>query len=174
MPTRSPWLPWVIASIVLFSLLVYWRNKVRQPKFRWVYPVVAVMALWLMYFISGFSLPDWSFFVLAAVLSFWTICLLAALILTVVRLVPEGKPDRAIRRFVTVGEAISWPLTVLILLTSVLLGWTKLWNDGMRGWWMDPLIYIGTLIFIVVAMYSIPRAGSSQDNPTHISTTNSL
>jgi hypothetical protein len=164
-PTRGPWLPWVIASIILFSWFVYRRKRVRQPKFRWGYPFVAVIALWLMYFISGFSLPNWSFAILAAVLSLWTICLLITLLLIMARMLPEGKPVKATRRFAAVGEAISWPLTVLVLLTSVLLGWTRLWNTGMRGWWMDPLLYLGTLIFIVVAMYSIPHVDSSQGQP---------
>lgn len=161
-PMRGPWLPWVIASIILFSWFVYWRKRVRRRKFRWVYPFVAVIALWLMYFISGFSLPNWSFAIIAAVLSLWTICLLIALLLIMARMLPEGKPVKVIRRFATVGKAILWPLTVLVLLTSVLLGWTSIWNAGMRGWWMDPLLYLGILIFIVVAMYSIPHVSSSQ------------
>lgn len=158
---RGAWLPWVIASVFLFFWVVYRREKIRWPKLRWVLPFVAVALLWLMYLISGFSFPIGFYTSVAIGLLVWTVLLLAVLLIVMTRGLTEGKMGRTIRRFVTWGGSVSLPVTLFVLLTSVLLGWTRLWNAGMRGWWMDPLLYLGTIIFVVVALVPFRRADDS-------------
>ena len=155
---RGAWLPWVIASVFLFFWVVYRREKIRWPKLRWVLPFVAVALLWLMYLISGFSFPIAFYTSVAIGLLAWTVLLLVVLLIVMTRGLTEGKMDRTIRRFVTWGGSVSLPVTLFVLLTSVLLGWTRLWNAGMRGWWMDPLLYLGTIIVVVVALVPFRRA----------------
>lgn len=149
---RGPWLPWLIVSVLLFSWVVYSRKKVRWPKLRWVFPFAAVALLWLMYLLSGVSFPTIFFTGLAVFLLAWTVLLLLTLVLIMTRWRAEGKLGKTITCGVKQGDYFYWQLSVLILLLSVVRGWTILWDVGMRGWWMDPLLYLGVLVFIVVGL----------------------
>ena len=154
---RGSWLVWTIGSVVLFFLLLIYRKKnIRWPKLRWVLPLGAVALLWGMYFLSGISFPVGFFTSIAIILLLWTIVLAAALFIATTKL-PDGKVGIGIIEFTRWGDRLSWILTVFVFLMSILLGWTRLWNAGMRGWWMDPLLYLGIVIFLIFIYYHVRR-----------------
>lgn len=154
--SRGAWWPWAIASAFVFLWMVWRRKKIRWPKLRWAFPFVASALLWVMYFIGGLPYPAGLFKGIAAFLFAWTLLLLAGLVVVMTRGLKEGKLDRIIGRVVTWGGVASWSLSLLVLITGVILGWARLENAGMNGWWMTPILILGTVIFIVVACV-IPR-----------------
>jgi hypothetical protein len=145
---RGPWLPWLVASVLLFLWVVYNRNKVPWPKLRWVFPFAVVALLWLMYLLSGVSLPVVFIQGLAIFVLVWAVFLVVALLRVMICRRTEGKSDKVIRHFDRWGESVYWQIANFVLLSSILLGWTRLWNAGMRGWWIDALLYLGIIVFI--------------------------
>jgi hypothetical protein len=154
-PKRLEWWPLVILSVLAPILYLFWRRK-RVHGFRlWLPPCVVVVFIWIAYWISGVSLPAGLFIGLAIGLLAWAVVLFLALILIMTRWGSKGKLGKVIMWGAEWGEYIYWPLSFLVLLTSVLLGWIRLWDAGMRGWWMDPLLVLGVLMAVVVAFTSL-------------------
>lgn len=150
---REAWWHFVILSVFALLLWLFWgRKKVRSPRLWWGLLCVMVGFVWLTYWISGISFPTGFFIVLAIGLFIWAVVLFLALVLIMARWEAEGKLGKAITWVVRQGDNVYWPLSLLALLTSVLMGWTRLWDAGARGWWMDPLLYLGLLMAIVVAL----------------------
>ena len=48
------------------------------------------------------------------------------------------------------GNHAYLPLSFLVLFISVLLGWSKLWDVGGSGWWMDALLCLGIIVIMSV------------------------
>jgi len=160
---RPSWVIWAIGSVALFLFIVfsYPKKKLRRPKLRWVLPFLAVGLLWLMYFLTGVSVSSVYFKVLAIVLILWTVPLFLALItLMLKKTSSQGKLDGAIMQFASGGDIVSWYLTLVALFFSVILGWTRLWNAGIKDWWMEPILIWGIIIFVVVATQQIRRIGN--------------
>ena len=105
-----------------------------------------------MYFLVGVSLPVEVLDVLAIVLLAWVVLLFIALLLAMPRRLTGRKLDNAIRHFAQWGEGVYRPLANAVLFISVLLGWIRLLNAGIRGWWMVPLLLLGMMICIIVAI----------------------
>lgn len=164
--TRGPWLPWVVASVFIFSYTVWRRNKIRWPKFRWVIPFLAVAVLWLMYFISGITLQGFMFVlftIITGILVLWTFHLIVTLILIIAGVSLQGKLGKYTRRFAELGDAASWPLTLLVLAASIIFGIARLESAGMSGWCMGALVCLGLFIFLLVGVIAISpsrRTGS--------------
>ena len=156
---RGPWFPWLIASVLLFIWIIldYQKKKLLWPKLRWVLPFAAVIILWAFYFLSGVSFSPNFITIFAVILLFWTLFLVIALLLSMTKITPGGKLETRIKRLAIWGDAASWPLTIGVLLISILLGWVRLWNAGVKDWWMTPLLYWGVFILIVVVVISIQR-----------------
>jgi len=159
---RGSALPWLIASVLLFIwlLLSYRKKKLRCPILRWLLPFAAVGVFWILYFLSGVSLSPNFIHVFVAILLLWTLILVLALLSSMAKITSGGKLEKAIIQLALWGDAASWPLTIGVLAISILLGWTRLWNAGIKDWWMDPLLYWGMLVLIVVIITSTRRTES--------------
>ena len=156
-PKRLEWWPLVILSVLAPLVYLFWRRK-RVHGFKlWLPPGVVVVFIWIAYWISGVPLPAGLFVGLAIGLLIWAVVLFLALILITTRWGSEGKLGNVIMRGAEGGEYIYWPLSFLVLLTSILLGWFSLWDAGMRDWWMDPLLILGVLMAVVVAFTSLGK-----------------
>jgi len=155
---RQPWWYSAITSALVLLLYFLWGiKKVPVRGLRWATPFVMVGFVWIAYWISGLSFPAGLFIWLAGGLFIWAFVLFLALILIMTRWRSKGKLSKAIKWIVKWGDIAYWPLSFIVLLTSVLLGWIRLWDAGVRGWWMDPLLVLGVLMSIVVALTSLGR-----------------
>jgi len=164
--TRGPWLPWVIASVVIFSYTVWRRKNIRWPKLRWVIPFLAVAILWLMYFIGGLALQGFMFIlviIFTSILLLWTFHLIVSLISIMAGVSLQGKFGRYTRQFAEWGDAASWPLILFVLVASIVFGITRLESVGIKDWQMIALTCLGLFIFLLVgAVHIFPtrRTGS--------------
>lgn len=149
--SRGAWWPWAIASAFVFLWMVWRREKTRWPKFKWVFPFMAVDLLWAMYFIGGLSFPAGAFKGVAASLFAWAVLLLVALLIVMTWRLKEGKVDGVIGWIVKWGGAASFPLSLLVLMAGIVMGWARLENAGMRGCWITSILILGMIIFIVIA-----------------------
>lgn len=157
---RPPLVSWVIGSIVLLICLSSYKpKKPYWSKISWVFPVAGIVIFWVMYLLTGIHLPDWLFFALAIILIIWTFPILVALLFVMPRVPPQRKVDKLVRSLAAWGEPISWHLSDFVLLISILSNWTKLRDGGMTGGWVDGLLYLGILIYLVIAIYQIRKIG---------------
>jgi hypothetical protein len=159
---RGPWLPWLIASVLLFSWAVYRRKNIRWPKLRWVLPFAAVAFLWLMYLIIGLSFPTEFFIGLAIFFLICTALLLLALGLIKTRWGIKGKLGKAIT-WVTKQKDIYWPLSVLVVFASIFLGWKMLLDAGVGHCWTKLFLWGGILVFLVVCWVYLSTSHSESN-----------
>jgi len=150
---RGAWWHFMILSVFALLLWLFWgRKKVHRPRLRWVLLCVLIGFVWLTYLISGISFTTVFFVVLAILLLILAVLLLLALVFIMTRWGAEGKLGKAITKGVRWGDYFYWPLSLVAVMASVWLGWKMLWDTGMRGWWMTPLLYLTVLVFIVVGL----------------------
>ena len=164
--TRGPWLPWAIASVLIFAYTVCRRKHIRWPKLRWVIPFLAVAILGLMYYISGLTLQGVMliiFGILTGILVLWILHLSVTLISIMARVSLQGRFGRYTKCFVEYGENASRPLTLLVLVAGIVFGITRLSDVGVKGWQMTALVCFGLFIFLLVGVayiFSIHRSSS--------------
>lgn len=159
--SRGAWWPWAIASAFVFLWVVWRREKISWPKLKWAFPFVAAALMWAMYFIGGLSYPAGLFKGIAAFLFAWAVLLLVALLIVMTWRLKEGKVGRIIGWIVKFGGAASFPLSLLVLMSGIVMGWARLENAGMRGWWMTSILILGMIIFVVVAFVFLRREKDS-------------
>jgi len=150
---RGTWWHFVILSV--FALLLWLflgRKKVHNSRLRWVLLCVMVGFVWLAYGIRGISFPTAFFTGLGTVLLIGAVFLLLVLVLTMTAWRAGGKLDKAVTKVVRWGGYSYWPLLLIAIMASVVQGFKMLWDTGMRGWWMTPLLYIAVLVLIVVGL----------------------
>jgi len=148
---RPVWWYFVILSAcALFLWLFVGRKRTITPRRRWGFFCVALGFIWSYYGISWISFGSGFFKWLAIFLLIWMAFLLLTLGLITTRRGIEGKLGKAITWVVMQGDYFYWPLSVLVVFASIFLGWKMLWDTGMRGWWMTPLLCLGILLFFVV------------------------
>lgn len=161
---RGPWLPWLIASVLFFSWVVYRRENIRWPKLRWVLPFAAVAFLWLMYLIIGLPFPTEFFIGLAILFLICTALLLLVLGLITTRWGTKGKLGKAIT-WVTKQRDVYGQLSVLVVFASIFLGWKMLRDAGVGDCWTKPFLWGGVLVFLVVGWVylSTSHSGSNRN-----------
>ena len=150
---RGTWWHFVILSVFALLLWLFWgRKKVHSSRLRWVLLCVMVGFVWLAYWIGGISFPTAFFTGLGTVLLIGAVFLLLVLALTMTAWRAGGKLDKAVTKVVRWGGYSYWPLLLIAIMASVVQGFKMLWDTGMRGWWMTPLLYIAVLVLIVVGL----------------------
>jgi len=157
-PTRLAWWPYVLVSIFVFvAYLLIAAKKVHSPIWRWLFGILFLGLVWFPYVISWYPPPASFLTVLAGILLVLAFILFLVLLLALVlkKRAVWNKLDRPFRHFVTWGNDVSWPLSLVALLASVLLGWARLKESNVHGWWMDPLLYMGILISFVVSLEAV-------------------
>jgi hypothetical protein len=153
---REEWWVYVILSVVVLVLwFVWWRKRVRSA-LGWRLPLVMLALIegliWFTYWISGVSTNVVVLEIIGYGLLVWAVLLFSALCLVMVRSGTKGKLGKAISKAAEWGDAASAPLSVTLLSSSVVLGWSRLWDAGHRGLVMDVLLYLGVLMCFVVAL----------------------
>jgi hypothetical protein len=113
--------------------------------------VVIEGLIWFEYWISGISSPVVFLKIIGYVLLAWAAFLLAALVFVMGRCGRKGKLGELISKVAKWGDDANGPLSVALLASSVILGWSRLWSTGYRGWWMAALLYLGVAMLYIVA-----------------------
>jgi hypothetical protein len=150
---RGSWIIWLIASIGIFIWIIVQRNRIRWPKLKWIFPLIAVGFMWLLYFISGISFPSIVLTIIGICLVAWTLFLLVLLVLVLY----TNLLHQFINKVVDWNGSFTFPITFLVLMTSVVLGWTRLRDTGINEWSMNLLLILGILVIIVVWLTLIQR-----------------
>ncbi|MFA5308221.1 MAG: hypothetical protein WC370_01895 [Dehalococcoidales bacterium] len=161
---RGSWLLWAIASPFAFLWLVLQREKIRWPKLKWVFPFLAVALLWGLYFLGGVSFDAGVFKGIAAVLFGWSILVLLIMLVVMTWNPKQEKLNRIIGWIVTRGGAAAFPLSLLVLISGIIMGFARLENAGMKGWWMTSILIVGVIIFIVVAVVAFTPLRREKDS----------
>ncbi|MGD0355803.1 MAG: hypothetical protein ABSB31_10295 [Dehalococcoidia bacterium] len=141
----------ILSCIFLLYYLIWGRKKITNFYYRWLSPILIVGLLWVIYWISGIQVSATCLFVISGILFLWIIVLLLALVSVAIRNGRKSKLDITIRWIARTGELICWPLSITTFFGSVVLGWQRIFNEGARGWWMEPLLIIGIFVSLVVA-----------------------
>ena len=164
--TREEWWVVVILGVAVFVIwLVWlWKKGRRAPKWwqplRMLIVIEGVVGFW--YWISGVPNNVTFLFVIGCVLLLWAVLLLLALVLVMVKRVTRGGLGNAISKFAEQGESANGVLSVALLASSIVLGWSRLWSAGHRGLWMTALLYIGIAVLFIVA--SAPLFSRAEGN----------
>jgi hypothetical protein len=138
--------------LILAAYLIWGKKRIPNPCLRWLTPFILIGFLWIAYGISGISISGELYYWLAIIVSIWVALLLIALILAATRLDTTGKLTRPIGFLAKKGEFLTFPLSLVTLLASILFGWVRLWNAGAGEWWMEPILFVGFLIFVAVSI----------------------
>ena len=155
---RLAWYPFVIFTAIF---LVYYFGRGRKkvavnPRYiRWIIPFFIVAVIWLYYGVSGISLSKDGLIWIGVCMLIWSSILLLSLFWIMNEWGVKRKPTKTIIWFVKNGNYAYWPLSIVVLLASVILGCAKLWDAGERGWWTYALFYLGVLLAFVVPLVQL-------------------
>ena len=151
-PTERPaWWPFVILSLSVVLLWFWWKKGGSRPGPRWWYLCIVIIAIWVMYWLSGVSVTPASFRGLAGILFSWVVvlCLAFVLALTSYR---QSKLGKAVIRTAMYGDHLYPFLLFVVLWTSVFTLWISLKDTGASGNWVYALLLVGVLISVVVPL----------------------
>jgi hypothetical protein len=152
---RSSWISWAIGSMILFVILMFWPRKIRWPKYRWLMALIAVLVLWIFYYVSGISLNNGILVILGGAILVWTLFLFGLLLVSLTNNRLAIKIEAKFRNFLNRLDLTYWEISIMVVLVSVILSWNRLHTSGMNGWWMFPLLVFGILIAFVVALIPV-------------------
>jgi small-conductance mechanosensitive channel len=116
--------------------------------------------VWFLYWISGIRLTLF-FMIFVFFLLGWTLLDLFALVLKMRRRWKEGKTSRVIELIVKRLDFLAWLLGLFVLITGVWLGWMRLMELGVMGFWMDALLILGVLVIIAYTSGAFSRDEST-------------
>lgn len=144
---RKPWWHYLILSVFVCLLWFFWaRKKIKKKILRLSLPIFLIGFVWILYWISGLVFPKEFFLFVTSILFAWSIMLIIALLLSVTS---WNKLSRVITKGAIWENNSYWPIP-MIGFFGIFQGWKELWDIGMRDWWMDPLLYLAFLVFIIV------------------------
>jgi cytochrome bd-type quinol oxidase subunit 2 len=150
---RMAWWYFVILSaFALFLWLFMLRKKDISLKRRWGFFCVVIAYIWATYFISGVSFGCCFFKWLAIGLLVWSALIVLAMGLIIIGWGAKGNQGKVIKWAAKQGDSLHWPLLVLVVFASIFFGWKMLSDTGTQYWWLTPLLYIGVIVFIVIAL----------------------
>jgi len=101
---------------------------------------------------------------IAAVLFGWSILVLLIMLVVMTWNPKQEKLNRIIGWIVTRGGAAAFPLSLLVLISGIIMGFARLENAGMKGWWMTSILIVGVIIFIVVAVVAFTPLRREKDS----------
>lgn len=153
---REGWWIFVILSVAVLVFWFVWRQRKGRSILRWWLPFVMLAVIegliWFTYWISGVSTNVFVLEIIGYILLAWAALLFSALFLFMFKCGKEGKLGKAISKVAEWGEAANAPLSVALLSSSVILGWSRLWSAGHRGLGMEVLLYLGVAMLFIVAL----------------------
>lgn len=148
---RLAWWPFVIFSLLVALLWFWWKKRGSHPRPRWWYLCIVIITIWVMYWLSGVSVPPVSFRVLAGILFSWVVVLCLAFVLDKTSY-KQSKLGKAVIRTAMHGDHLYPFLLFVVLWTSVFTLWASLKDTGARGNWMYALLLVGILISVVIPL----------------------
>jgi glycosyltransferase involved in cell wall biosynthesis len=149
---RNPWWHYLLLSVFTFLLWLFWaRKKIQKKIINISSPFFLIGFVWILYWVSGISIDKCFFLWVACILFLWTIMLQLAMILSMFL---WNKLSRILLKGAIWENNSYWPVP-LVGFIGIFQSWAELRNVGMDGCWMDLLLYLALIIFIVVALVHV-------------------